>query len=343
MTESIFAVDNFWLALLLKLLAVVVFFLVAPLIAGYQEHKVMAFMQNRLGPMEAGPFGSLQLVADGIKFIQKEDIIPAAADKRVFAAAPGVVLIPTLLMIVVIPLSPGGFAEALDVGIFFALAVSSVSVVGVMMAAWASASKYSLIGGIREAAQLIAYEIPLFLAAAAVVMQAGTMSLPGIVEAQAEFTAFGIPVPYAVPQAIGLLLFSIAALAELNRPPFDMPIADSEVIAGHMTEYSGLRFAFFLLTEFGGMVVFSALITVLYLGGWYIWPGIPMPENDILANLLGFGVSMAKILGLVFVMTWLRSTYPRLREDQLQRFAWTILIPLAILQLVVVAIFKVVG
>lgn len=341
--ESIFALDNYWLGLVLKLLAVIVFFLVAPLIAGYQEHKAMAFMQNRLGPMEAGPFGSLQLVADGIKFIQKEDIIPAAADRKVFAVAPGVVLVPALLMVVVLPLSPGGFAEAFDVGVFYALAVSSVSVVGVMMAAWASASKYSLIGGLREAAQLIAYEIPLFIAAAAVVMQAGTMSLVGIVEAQADFTAFGIPVPYAVPQFIGLLLFAIAALAELNRPPFDMPIADSEVIAGHMTEYSGLRFAFFLLTEFGGMVVYSALMTVLFLGGWYIWPGIPMPDNDILANLLGFVVSMTKILGLVFVMTWLRSTYPRLREDQLQRFAWTILIPLAIVQLVVVAIFKVVA
>jgi NADH-quinone oxidoreductase subunit H len=341
--ESIFALDSFWLSLVLKLVAVVGFFLTAPLIAGYQEHKVMAFMQDRLGPMEAGPYGSLQLVADGIKFIQKEDIIPAAADRWVFAAAPGVVLIPTLLMIVVIPLSPGGFAEALDVGIFFALAVSSVSVVGVMMAAWASASKYSLIGGIREAAQLIAYEIPLFIAAAAVVMQAGTMSLVGIVEAQHDFTAFGIPVPYAVPQALGLLLFAIASLAELNRPPFDMPIADSEVIAGHMTEYSGLRFAFFLLTEFGGMVVYAALITVMFLGGWYLWPGVPLPENALLANVLGLVISMAKILGLVFVMTWLRSTYPRLREDQLQRFSWTVLIPLAILQLVVVAVFKVVA
>ena len=155
--------------------------------------------------------------------------------------------------------------------------------------------------------------------------------------------SFGIPVPYAVPQAIGLLIFSIAALAELNRPPFDMPIADSEVIAGHMTEYSGLRFAFFLLTEFGGMVVYSALIVVLYLGGWNIWPGVPLPDNAILANLLGFGVSMAKILGLVFVMTWLRSTYPRLREDQLQKFAWTVMIPLAILQLIVTAIGKVIA
>ncbi|HUG86514.1 MAG TPA: complex I subunit 1 family protein [Euzebya sp.] len=341
--ESIFAVDSYWLSLVLKLVAVVVFFLTAPLIAGYQEHKAMAFMQNRLGPMEAGPWGSLQLVADGIKFIQKEDIIPASADKWVFAMAPGVVLVPTLLMITVIPLSPGGFAEALDIGLFFALAVSSVSVVGVMMAAWASNSKYSLLGGIREAAQLIAYEIPLFIAAAAVVMQAGTMSLVGIVEAQASYTAFGIPVPYAVPQVLGLVIFAIAALAELNRPPFDMPIADSEVIAGHMTEYSGLRFAFFLLSEFGGMVVYSAFMVVMFLGGWYLWPGVPLPDNPILANLLGFVISMGKILGLVFVMTWLRSTFPRLREDQLQRFAWAVLIPLAILQLVVIAIFKVVA
>ncbi|WP_370327354.1 NADH-quinone oxidoreductase subunit NuoH [Euzebya sp.] len=341
--ESVFALDSFWLSLVLKLVAVVGFFLVVPLVAGYQEHKVLGFMQNRLGPMEAGPYGALQLVADGIKFIQKEDIIPAAADRRVFAAAPGVVLVPTLLMILVLPLSPGGFAEDFDIGLFAALAISSVSTVGIMMAAWASASKYSLIGGIREAAQLIAYEIPLFIAAAGVVMQAGTMSLVGIVEAQHDFTAFGIPVPYAVPQAIGLLLFSIAALAELNRTPFDIPIADSEVIAGHMTEYSGLRFAFFLLSEYAGMVVYSALITVMFLGGWYLWPGVPLPDNALLANLLGLVISLAKILGLVFVMTWLRSTYPRMREDQLQRLAWTVLIPLAIFQLIAIAVFKVVA
>jgi NADH-quinone oxidoreductase subunit H len=208
------------------------------------------------------------------------------------------------------------------------------------MAAWSSANKYSLMGGLRAAAQLIAYELPLVLAAAAVVVQAGTLSLVGIVEAQHDFTAFGIPVPYAVPQILGLGLFYVAALAELSRPPFDMPIADSEIIFGHMTEYTGLRYAFFMLTEYAGMVVLSALATVMFLGGWYIWPGVGLPAG-VLGALVGFGVTMGKIMALTFVMVWLRATFPRLREDQLQRFSWLLLIPLAILNIAVVAIFKV--
>ena len=340
--ESLANFDLYWLALLVKLVVIVGFFLVVPLVAGYIEHKGLAHMQARLGPMEAGFHGTLQLPADGIKFIQKEDIIPARADKWVFALAPGVALVPVIVVLVVVPLGPGVFAEALDVGVFFALAVSSVTVLGVLMAAWSSANKYSLMGGIRAAAQLIAYELPLVLAAAAVVLQAGTMSLTGIVEAQSEFTAFGIPVAYVVPHLIGFLLFFTASLAELNRPPFDMPVADSELIFGHMTEYSGLRYAFFMLSEYAGMVVLGALATVLYLGGWYIWPGIPLPDGW-LGVILGVGVSMGKILSLVFVMVWFRATFPRLREDQLQRMAWVIMIPLAIFQIVVVAIAKVVA
>jgi len=341
---SIFALDNAWLALLLKVVAVLAFFLVAPLVMGYMEHKVLGHMQARYGPMEAGlgpiKHGVGQLVADGLKFLQKEDIIPARADRWVFALAPGVALIPAMIILVVIPFGPGLWAEDLDTGVFFALAVSSVSVIGLLMAAWSSNNKYSLMGGIRAAAQLIAYELPLVLAAAAVVVQAGTLSLVGIVEAQHSFTAFGIPVPYAVPQLLGFLMFFTAALAELSRPPFDMPIADAEIIAGHMTEYTGIRFAFFMLSEYAGMVVMSALATVLFLGGWYLWPGVPLPSGW-LGALLGFAITMGKITTLVFVMVWFRATFPRLREDQLQRFSWLILIPLALLQIVVVAVFKV--
>lgn len=344
MDTSIFALDNAWLALLLKVVAVLAFFLVAPLVMGYMEHKVLGHMQARYGPMEAGlgpiKHGVGQLVADGLKFLQKEDIIPARADRWVFALAPGVALIPAMIILVVIPFGPGLWAEDLDTGVFFALAVSSVSVIGLLMAAWSSNNKYSLMGGIRAAAQLIAYELPLVLAAAAVVVQAGTLSLVGIVEAQHSFTAFGIPVPYAVPQLLGFLMFFTAALAELSRPPFDMPIADAEIIAGHMTEYTGIRFAFFMLSEYAGMVVMSALATVLFLGGWYLWPGVPLPSGW-LGALLGFAITMGKITTLVFVMVWFRATFPRLREDQLQRFSWLILIPLALLQIVVVAVFKV--
>jgi NADH-quinone oxidoreductase subunit H len=343
--ESLASTGLLWLDLLLKVVAVVGFFLVVPLVAGYIEHKGLAHMQDRLGPMEAMPHGVGQLIADGIKFIQKEDIIPDAADRWVFALAPGVALVPAIVILTVVPLGPGVFAENLDVGIFFALAVSSVSVIGLLMAGWASANKYSLMGGLRAAAQLIAYELPLVLGAAAVVLQAETLSLVGIVEQQFAFTAFGIPVPYAVPHAIGLALFFVAALAELNRPPFDMPIADSELIFGHMTEYTGLRYAFFMLTEYAGMVVLAALATVLFLGGWYVWPGIGYPESwpVWLTAIIGTGVSVGKILSLVFVMVWLRATFPRLREDQLQRMSWLVMIPLGLLNIVVVAIAKVVA
>jgi NADH-quinone oxidoreductase subunit H len=347
--ESLAAFDNLFLTIGLKVLLVLAFFLVVPLVVGYIEHKVLGHMQARLGPMEAsiGPLkhGVGQLPADGVKFLQKEDIIPAAADKWIFSIAPGIALVPGIVILVVVPLGPGVWATNLDAGIFFALAVSSVSVLGVLMAAWASANKYSLMGGLRAAAQMIAYELPLVLAAAAVVVQAGTLSLVGIVEAQAQPWLFGVPMWFVVPQIFGFLLFVTASLAELSRPPFDMPIADSEIIFGHMTEYTGIRYAFFMLTEYAGIVILSALAAVLYLGGWYVLPGTTWPYDQLptwAAALLGFGVTFGKIAALAFVMVWFRATFPRLREDQLQRLSWLFLIPLAILQIVVVAIIKVV-
>ena len=197
-------------------------------------------------------------------------------------------LIPAIVVLTVIPFGPGAFAENLDAGIFFALAVSSISTIGLLMAGWASANKFSLMGGLRGAAQLIAYELPMVLAAAAIALQAETLSLVGIVEAQAGFELFGtVTIPYALPHFFGLALFFMASVAELNRPPFDMPIADAELIAGHMTEYTGIRFAFFLLSEYAGMVVFGALATVLFLGGWYPWPGYLLPEG-FLGVVVGF-------------------------------------------------------
>ncbi|HUH07777.1 MAG TPA: complex I subunit 1 family protein [Egibacteraceae bacterium] len=344
--ESIFTLDSLALGIALKVVLIAGFFLTAPLVVGYIEHKGLAHMQDRLGPMEAGRFHGIgQLPADGVKFLQKEDIIPAAADKWVFSLAPGVALVPAMVILAVVPFGPGVWAENLDTGLFFALAVSSVSVIGILMAAWSSANKYSLMGGIRAAAQLIAYELPLVLAAAAIVLQAGTLSLVGIVEAQFAFTAFGVPVPYAVPHVIGLGLFFTAALAELSRPPFDMPIADSEIIFGHMTEYTGIRYAFFMLAEYAGMVVLSALAAVLFLGGWYVWPGLAYPDAwpTALTAVVGFSVTFGKIVALTFIMIWFRATFPRLREDQLLRMSWLIMIPLALLNIVVIAIAKVVG
>jgi NADH-quinone oxidoreductase subunit H len=318
--------SNYWLVLVTKALIVLIFFLTAPLVVGYMEHKVLAHMQSRLGPMYAGRFhGWAQLIADGVKFIQKEDIVPAAADPWVYTMAPAVVLVPYIVTMVVIPFSPDIFALNLDVGIFFVLAISSVGVIGTLMAGWASANKFSLIGALRAAAQLIAYELPLVLAAAAVVMQAGSLSLVGITESQAGL--WNIVRPW---QWIGFAAFIVAALAEINRPPFDMPVADSEIIFGALTEYTGLKFAFFLLTEYAGIVVLSAIASVLFLGGYRGFLGIPEPLW-----------MLAKIGGLSFFVIWLRATYPRLREDQLQRFSWQILIPLTLVQILVVAVIKI--
>jgi len=210
-----------------------------------------------------------------------------------------------------------------------------------MMAGWASANKFSLIGGLRAAAQLIAYELPLILVAATVALQAGSLSLVRIVEAQQSFVVpgLGINLWYVFPQLLGFGIFFIAALAELSRPPFDMPIGDSELVFGYMTEYSGIKFAMFLLTEYAGMIVMSGLMTVLFLGGWQPLPGVDLPDG-LLGTFLGAGVTLGKIMLLVFMMVWIRVAYPRLREDQLQRISWTVLVPLSLLNLAVVAVGK---
>jgi len=318
---------NFWVLLVLKTVGVLGVFLVFPLIVGYMEHKVMAHMQARVGPMEAGRFhGVLQLVADGIKFVQKELIVPKAADRWVFTLAPAVALIPGILVFGFIPYGPDLVPIHSDVGLFVVLALSSVSVIGVLMAAWSSANKYALMGGVRAAAQLIAYELPLVLAAAAVAMQAGSADLAVIVERQNTL-------PYIVSapwQLVGFLIFGAAALAELQRPPFDMPIADSELVFGHLTEYSGLRFAFFLLTEYAGIVSMGAVMATLWLGGWQG----PFADGPWWLAL--------KVFALSFVVIWFRSTFPRLREDQLQALAWTRLVPLALLLILVAGFVKVV-
>jgi NADH-quinone oxidoreductase subunit H len=317
---------NFWLALVLKTVGVLGFFLVVPLVVGYMEHKVLAHAQARLGPMEAGSFhGWAQLVADGVKFIQKEDVVPAAADRTIFSLAPAVAMIPYIVVLAVLPLGSELFALDLDVGIFFVLAVAGIGVLGILMAGWASANKYSLMGAMRAAGQLIAYELPLVFAAAGAVMLAGSMSMISIVEAQRDLW-------YVVPLFPLFVVFLISSLAELSRPPFDMPIADSEIIFGAFTEYSGLKFAFFLLAEYGGIVVMSGIASVLFLGGYLPLPGIPIP---------GPLMMMGKIFALSFVVIWLRATFPRLREDQLQRFAWVTLVELALVWILVVAFAKV--
>jgi NADH-quinone oxidoreductase subunit H len=235
-------------------------------------------------------------------------------------------LVPYIALFVVIPFSDEIFILNLDVGIFFVMAITSVTVIGVLMAGWASANKFSLIGALRAAAQLIAYELPLVLGAAAIVMQAGTLSMIGIVEAQQQYW-------FAISQPIGLGIFLVASLAELSRPPFDMPVADSEIIFGAFTEYTGLKFAFYLLAEYGGIVALAAVASVLFLGGY-----LPLPTMEFIPEPLWM---FAKIGALSFLIIWLRATFPRLREDQLQRVSWLVLIPLALLQIMVVGVLKV--
>ncbi|KAK1180056.1 NADH-quinone oxidoreductase subunit H [Streptomyces sp. NPDC059679] len=309
----------------LRLLALLVAFLVLPLVVGQTEHKVMAHMQGRLGPMYAGGFhGWAQLVADGVKFAQKEDVVPAGADRRIFQLAPAVALLPYLLVLVAIPVGPGAVGRFIDAGIFFVLAVMGVGVLGSLMAGWASANKFSLLGGLRTAAQLMAYELPMLLTAASVAMAAGTVSLPGILDA---FEWWWVPW-----QIVGGVVFFTAGLAELQRPPFDAPIADSEIIFGAYTEYTGLRFALFLLAEYAGIVILCGLTTVLFLGGWH----------GPAAHDLGWVWTLLKTAVLAFVVIWLRVSYPRLREDQLQKLAWTGLIPLALVQIALTGVVKVV-
>jgi NADH-quinone oxidoreductase subunit H len=304
-------------------------------------YKTMAHMQSRLGPMEAGPHGSLQLLADAGKFFQKEVLAPERADRRVFILAPVIVMVSAFLVYVVIPVGPGASGEPLDTGIFFALAVSSISVIGILAAGWSSANKYSLIGGLRAAGQLIAYELPLVLAVVGVVMMAGTMSLQGIVAAQSNFHLFGssIVVPFVIPQAIGFVLFLVAAQAELIQTPFDMPIAESELVAGYQTEYSGLPFLFFFLGELATAFALAAIASTIFLGGW--WVPLYHPTGAW-ADIFGFGVLFVKTMIVSFLIFWIRFTYPRFREDQLQAFAWKLLIPIALVNLLATAVFKVV-
>jgi NADH-quinone oxidoreductase subunit H len=302
--------------------------------------KMMSHMQSRLGPMDPGGFhGWYQLVGDGLKFLQKEDVMPAQSDRRVFAVAPAVVVMSTFLVFLVIPMGPDLVVKDLDVGVFYALAVSSLSVVGVLMAGWASANKFALLGALRAAAQLIAYELPLLLAVVGVVIQAGTMSLQGIVLSQQHGKIFGwggIGEPFLLTQFVGLALFLVASQAELTQTPFDMPVAESELVAGYMVEYTGFRFLFFFIGEFGTAFAFAAIAATLFLGGWAI-PGV----HGDWANILGPAVLFAKLMIIAFLMFWVRFTYPRLREDQLQAVAWKFLIPLGLANILLTGLFKV--
>jgi NADH-quinone oxidoreductase subunit H len=310
--------------------------------------KMMSFMQSRLGPMEAGPYGSMQLFAEVGKWLQKEDIYPARADKFLFKIAPLVVLASTFLLVVVVPFGPDAWFTDFEAGVFYMLAVSSVSVLGILIAGWSSANKYSLLGGLRAAGQLIAYELPMVLAVVGVVIQAGTMNMQGIVVAQNAGSMFGwdgLGNPYVLTQFVGFVIFMIAVQAELTQTPFDMPIAESELVSGYMTEYSGFRFLIFFIGEFATAGVFSMIASVLFLGGWAVpfsWFGwTNLNDIDNWMNVAGPLILFTKMVVLSFIIMWVRFSFPRFREDQLQRFAWKVLIPVSLVNIMLTAIFKV--
>jgi NADH-quinone oxidoreductase subunit H len=283
----------------------------------------------------------MQLLAEVGKWIQKEDIVPWRADRKLFAMAPYVVVASVFLILAAVPFGPDAWFTDLDVGIFYILAVSSISVLGILIAGWASANKYSLLGGLRAAGQLIAYELPMVLAVVGVVIQAGTLNMQGIVAAQAEGEIFGwggIGSPFILTQGIGFLIFLVAMQAELTQTPFDMPVAESELVSGYMTEYSGMRFLLFFIAEFASAGAFAAVAATLFLGGWAL-PGLDMDADYM--NVVGPVVVLAKIMVVAFLVFWVRFTYPRFREDQLQQLAWKILIPLSLVNILATMALKV--
>ena len=302
----------------------------------YAERKVAAALQSRIGPNRAGPFGLLQPAADGIKIIFKEEFVPAGADKLMFHLAPVITVIPALIILAVVPwgppvavpwrpegdLMPLGFAD-LNVGMLYILSVASIAVYGIVLAGWSSNNKYSMMGGIRASAQMVSYELTLGLSVIGPLMIAGSMSMGDIVNAQSGWW-------FVALQPVGALLFYIAALAEVNRAPFDMPEAEQELTAGYHTEYSGIKFTLFFMAEYIKMIGVSAIFVTLFLGGWRG----PLVDQIPWLGLLWFWL---KIGGSLVFMIWLRSTHPRLRYDRLMSLGWKVLIPVALANILVTA------
>lgn len=332
-----------------------VFFVVLTAVAylTYAERRISAIIQDRLGPNRVGPFGLLQPLADGIKFIFKEDIIPGTSSKLLYIIAPAFALVTALVALAVIPIGEsvetsfyGLVAEPLrihfhiadlNIGLLYVLAISSLSVYGVVLGGWASNSKYSLLGGLRGAAQMISYELALGLSIIGVIAIVGSLRLGDIISAQQGHW-------FIILQPIGFVVFIISAFAETNRLPFDLPEAEPEIVAGYHTEYSSMKFAMFFMAEYTHMIVASCMITALFLGGWYPlpfggWFGIDIEKFWYLPPLVFLG----KVLFMLFVFIWVRWTLPRFRYDQVMKLGWKVLFPLAILNLIVTSILILIG
>jgi NADH-quinone oxidoreductase subunit H len=305
----------------------------------YLERRILARIQVRIGPNRAGPFGLLQPIADGIKLVFKEELIPATADKLLFVLAPIITLVPALIILAVVPIGPEvtifgrtiflGLADGVNVGVLYLMAVSSISVYGIVIAGWSSNNKYALMGGLRSSAQMISYELALGLAFVGPILLAGSMSLRDIVVDQKALW-------YVVWQPIGFLVFLIAAIAEVNRAPFDMPEAEQELTAGYHVEYSGMKFALIFMAEYDKMIAVSVIAAALFLGGYW-GPGVEQ------IPWLGPLYLFLKVLVVLLLMIWMRATLPRFRYDRLMAFGWKILLPLALLNVAVTAVVVVLG
>lgn len=289
------------------------------------ERKVIGWIQNRIGPNRVGPWGLLQTVADVFKLLIKEDIIPAKADASLFRLAPVIAFVPAFAVLAVIPFTEKIQFADFAVGLLYYMAISSITIIGILVGGWASNNKYALIGGMRSAAQMISYEIPLVMSVVGIIMSAGSLNLNEIVEAQEK-------VWFIFPQFVGFIVFLIASISELNRTPFDLPEAESELVAGYHVEYTGFRFAFFMLAEYVYVFAMASLTTVLYLGGWNAPFGLSFIP-PIIWFILKFSL-------IVFFLFWVRATMPRIRVDQLMQFAWKVLLPLALVNIFITAVFK---
>lgn len=320
---------------LLPLVKIVVVLAVLLLIVAYLtffERKVLAYLQVRIGPNRVGPRGWLQPVADGLKLFVKEDLVPAGAERFVFLLAPVLIMVPALVVFSVIPFGPGLWITDVNVGLLFILGVSSIGIYGIILGGWASNSKFSLMGGLRSAAQMVSYEVPMGFAIISVLLMAKSLSLVEIVKAQEAAHLW-----FIFPGILGFGIYFICGVAETNRNPFDLPEAESELVAGFHTEYSGMKFAFFFLAEYANMLVVSSLATVLFFGGWLRpFPNVAwLSFLDVIPPLVWF---LAKVGCFIFVYIWFRGTFPRYRFDQLMQVGWKWLIPLSLVNVAVVGL-----
>jgi len=307
-----------WLFTLSGLVLVLTGLLITVALLIYAERRILGLLQDRYGPNRAGPFGLLQPFADAIKLLTKESFTPPFSDGPVYNIAPLIIPLTVLLSFAVVPAGEGWWLTDMNIALLFVLALSSLSVYSIMLGGWASNNKYSLLGALRVAAQMISYELPMGLALVGVALLAGSFSLVDIVAAQ--------DIPFMLIQPAGFLIFLIAGVAEVNRLPFDLPEAENELTSGYNTEYGGIKFGFFYLGEYMGVLLIATLITVLFLGGW---------RGPWLAGVAWFTI---KVLALIFVFFWLRTSLPRFRYDQLMAFGWVILLPAALLNLLVTAL-----